>query len=117
MTLVEAIIHAEDVANSECSECANEHKQLAGWLKELQAFKGNKIPMNNLFKFVLGEKVKVQVFNFITTGIVVERQLFEDKSHMLIRYKVQFSDKSIDTVAPWEHELTFVQTLPIGAMK
>lgn len=41
MTLDEAIQHCEEVANSECSECANEHKQLAEWLKELKAFRNN----------------------------------------------------------------------------
>ena len=39
MTLDEAILHAEEVANSECSECAKEHKQLAEWLKELKGYR------------------------------------------------------------------------------
>ncbi len=39
MTLDEAIIHAKDVAKSRCDECAEEHKQLAKWLEELQAYK------------------------------------------------------------------------------
>lgn len=36
MTIDEAIQHAEAVANSTCDECANEHRQLAEWLKELK---------------------------------------------------------------------------------
>lgn len=55
MTLDEAIKHCEEVANDKadlactlwdskekarCEECANEHKQLAEWLKELKAYKG-----------------------------------------------------------------------------
>lgn len=39
MTLDEAIIHAEQVAElneAECFECAEEHRQLAEWLKELK---------------------------------------------------------------------------------
>lgn len=36
MTLDEAIIHARDVASSGCSECCNEHAQLANWLEELK---------------------------------------------------------------------------------
>jgi len=36
MTLDEAIQHTEAVANSACDECANEHRQLAEWLKELK---------------------------------------------------------------------------------
>lgn len=42
MTLDEAIIHCEDVANDRagCSEdCAEEHRQLAEWLKELKAYR------------------------------------------------------------------------------
>jgi hypothetical protein len=42
MTLEEAIIHCEDVANDRagcCEDCAEEHRQLAEWLKELRAFR------------------------------------------------------------------------------
>lgn len=36
MTLNEAIQHTEAVADSKCGECADEHRQLAEWLKELK---------------------------------------------------------------------------------
>lgn len=36
MTLEEAISHAEDVAKSACGKCAEEHRQLAEWLRELK---------------------------------------------------------------------------------
>lgn len=56
MTLDEAIKHCEEVAEdnesdsrlytdldpykaSECAECANEHRQLAEWLRELQRYR------------------------------------------------------------------------------
>lgn len=42
MTLEEAIIHCEDVANDRagcCKDCAEEHRQLAEWLKELKAYR------------------------------------------------------------------------------
>lgn len=39
MTLDEAIKHAKQVANCECSKCADEHKQLAKWLKELKEYR------------------------------------------------------------------------------
>ena len=43
MTLDEAIKHCEEVAeqNEEqsCKECANEHRQLAEWLRELEAYR------------------------------------------------------------------------------
>ena len=38
MSLDEAIVHARDVAAQlGCSECAQEHLQLAKWLEELRA--------------------------------------------------------------------------------
>ena len=45
MTLDEAIIHAEQVAElneAECFECAEEHRQLAKWLKELKELREQK---------------------------------------------------------------------------
>lgn len=35
LTIDEAIMHCEDRAKEDCSECAEEHRQLAEWLKEL----------------------------------------------------------------------------------
>lgn len=45
MTLDEAIKHCEEVANDRagcCEDCAEEHRQLAEWLKELRVFKARK---------------------------------------------------------------------------
>ena len=39
MTLDEAIQHAEEVAMSGCTECHNEHGQLAEWLKDYKEMK------------------------------------------------------------------------------
>ena len=39
MTLEEAIKHAEEVANTACNKCAEEHRQLAEWLRELKQIK------------------------------------------------------------------------------
>jgi hypothetical protein len=41
MTLDEAIKHCEEVAEKLCicDECAEEHRQLAEWLRELQAYR------------------------------------------------------------------------------
>ena len=47
MELDEAIRHAEEVAElneAECFECAEEHRQLAEWLKELKALREQKRP-------------------------------------------------------------------------
>lgn len=41
MTLDEAIMHCEDRAKEDCSECAEEHRQLAEWLKELKSKRKN----------------------------------------------------------------------------
>ncbi len=39
MSLDDAIVHAEEVANGKCDKCGQEHKQLAEWLKELKTLK------------------------------------------------------------------------------
>ena len=39
MTLEEAINHADEIGNQPCDECANEHKQLAFWLRELKWYR------------------------------------------------------------------------------
>lgn len=39
MNLDEAIQHCKEIATSQCSECADEHKQLAEWLEELKRYK------------------------------------------------------------------------------
>lgn len=42
MTLDEAIEHAKERANQDCTECAKEHKQLAEWLVELKKLRQRK---------------------------------------------------------------------------
>ena len=41
MTLEEAIEHALERANKDCSACAQEHRQLAEWLIELKERRQN----------------------------------------------------------------------------
>ena len=49
MTLEEAIKHAEekaeefdkDIECDECTKCADEHRQLAEWLRELKEYRDN----------------------------------------------------------------------------
>lgn len=43
MTLDEAIEHCEEVATKNCSECAEEHKQLAKWLRTLKYLEENAV--------------------------------------------------------------------------
>ena len=40
MTLDEAIKHCEEISNG-CDKCADEHRQLADWLKELKNYRQN----------------------------------------------------------------------------
>lgn len=44
MTLSDAIQHADDVAGNG-DDCAAQHAQLAAWLRELQALKGDQVPV------------------------------------------------------------------------
>ena len=50
MTLDEAINHAEEVyekLKDYCPDCANEHKQLAEWLKDYENIKSKQADLNN----------------------------------------------------------------------
>ena len=48
MTLDEAIEHAEEVATTRCGECAEEHMQLAEWLRELKRLKAQNAQMSEV---------------------------------------------------------------------
>jgi hypothetical protein len=52
MTLDEAIEHAELVANNCESECSDEHRQLAEWLRELQELKTENDALNGFLSDV-----------------------------------------------------------------
>lgn len=39
MTLDEAIEHAQEIADSRCDTCGQEHRQLAEWLRELKQYR------------------------------------------------------------------------------
>lgn len=55
MTLDEAIKHCKEVANGRngCSDCKNEHLQLAKWLSELKRRKSNTITIEDLYQWAL----------------------------------------------------------------
>ena len=57
MTIDEAIKHAERVAeankSANCIECAEEHQQLADWLKELKAYKENQGDIHRKIKAIV----------------------------------------------------------------
>lgn len=68
-------------------------------------------------KFRLEQRVQVQVFNIITLGKIVKREYHEMKKENKIKYWVQFSHNPSDIVEPWEEDLTYAQTLPLGEIK
>lgn len=39
MTIDEAIQHCDEKASTVCGECAEQHRQLAAWLRELAAYR------------------------------------------------------------------------------
>lgn len=45
LTIEEVILHCEERAGADCSECAAEHRQLSEWLKELRVFRKKWIPV------------------------------------------------------------------------
>ena len=53
MTLDEAIKHCKEVANGRngCSDCKNEHLQLAKWLSELKRRKSNTITIEDFYQW------------------------------------------------------------------
>lgn len=65
-------------------------------------------------KYKLSQKVKVQVFHTITTGVVIKREFHETNLGVQIRYQVDFGR---DVITPWEQDLDHVQGLPLGEIK
>jgi predicted glycoside hydrolase/deacetylase ChbG (UPF0249 family) len=76
MTLEDAIKHCREVAKEnreqykeypeqdgyierfyDCLECAQEHEQLASWLKELQAFRDSKTKVIKRLKYIMNHGV------------------------------------------------------------
>jgi hypothetical protein len=79
MTLEEAILHAEEVAEeqkekakegrlqfetwdyiSKCEECASEHRQLAEWLKELKDYKDRQDLINKSWQELINYKEGIE---------------------------------------------------------
>lgn len=75
MTLDDAIKHCQQIAKeSDCSECANEHKQLAQWLQELKEFK--KIHTNEEWFCGLSTEEKAKVLNDLYWGFGYKAKLY-----------------------------------------
>lgn len=65
MTIEDAISHCEDRAKADCSECAEEHRRLAEWLKELKAIREYVEPLRtfNTHNLYLEELKKIVTVN------------------------------------------------------
>ncbi len=80
-------------------------------IEELQSYK------DTIFKYSLNQKVKVQVFNIITTGIIIKRQSYETNSCINFKYTLEYGEGFNEIVEAWEKDLDFVKDLPLGEMK
>jgi hypothetical protein len=62
-----------------------------------------------MFKFKLGQKVKVQVLNVMTTGVVEERILKENVYGSKVVYGVNWNGDFSHRVSPTEEQLISYQ--------
>ena len=70
-----------------------------------------------MFKYALGQNVKVRVLGFITEGVVKLRQYRETELKYEISYEVEFTYgiyNKIDRVTPTEFWLDEAQKQPLG---
>jgi predicted RNase H-like nuclease (RuvC/YqgF family) len=75
MTLDEAIEHAEWCADNSCGECAEEHRQLAEWLRRLQALRAAVSGLERMRDQLMAE----------VHGLRSERARYEELAHILDR--------------------------------
>ena len=64
-----------------------------------------------MFKFELGEIIKVQVLGRLTTGEIVERTLTENIYGKRVRYGVMLDGDFENRVEPYESDLVEYQQL------
>lgn len=99
MTIDEAIKHAEIVAeankSANCIECAEEHQQLADWLKELKALRKEK-ENNTIFSipYNLGE-VRYKIIDDDIVPITITEIHFE-KNETKIKYEIEDGNGHLD---------------------
>lgn len=72
---------------------------------------------SNTFKYSLNQKVKVQVFNTITTGVIIKRQSYETNLGINFKYTLEYGEGAHEIVEAWEKDLDFVKGLPLGEME
>lgn len=95
MTLDEAIKHAEEKAEEiECKKCANEHKQLSEWLKELKKYRKQKFMLGDIAYFVNNDNYD-EDFGSEFEGIVENITIAEDGDYEYSTSKKDFCNKDI----------------------
>lgn len=75
MTIDEAIAHAEWCAENSCGECAEDHRQLAEWLRRLQALRAAVSGLERMRDQLMAE----------VHGLRSERARYEDLARILDR--------------------------------
>lgn len=68
----------------------------------------------NTFKYKLNQRVRVQVFNFNKTGVIVKRSSYETSLGTNFKYTVEYSEDCGDLIDVWEQDLNLAQKLPLG---
>ncbi|CAH9013682.1 hypothetical protein VP249E411_P0131 [Vibrio phage 249E41-1] len=64
-----------------------------------------------MFKFEMGQRIKVMVLNVMTYGFVSERILKENVYGTKISYGVTWNDNFYDRVSPTERQLELYQEI------
>ena len=82
MTIEEAIQHCMDIAETQemCSngkKCAEEHRQLAEWLKELKALKEQTDTLNKIRAEIDNAKLPTNQMSFFRDGINYALQIID----------------------------------------
>lgn len=62
-----------------------------------------------MFKFEMGQRVKVMVLNVMTYGIISERSLKENQYGTQVVYGVTWNGNFYDRVSPTERQLELYQ--------
>ncbi|MCQ2300605.1 MAG: hypothetical protein MJZ81_10835 [Bacteroidales bacterium] len=87
MTIEEAIKHADEVARNGCSNCSQEHRQLADWLRELVKLRKEK----NEKKYEYSVK-----YTHLPSGVsFISNEKFDNKGDAIAR---ALHEKDVETV-------------------
>ena len=66
-----------------------------------------------MFKYNLNQEVKLQVFDFITKGVIIRRTMYETNLGSSFQYLVEFG-KGSNVIEVWEQDLDSVQDKELG---